>query len=146
MEELRQIALLRFYAGESPASICAALSITVQQLAEWERTTEPEQLRPAGLPYVSTTLSVPREGVPRSDLGLRVGPPDRPAKGAQRVHVLSGPTDVRCNRCGQAVIPKQFQPASPSWPVSVLIEVAPEGSGWQMITDEEADLFPRCEP
>jgi len=146
VDDLRQRALLRLYAGESPDSICADLSITVDQLAEWDRNTEPEELRPAGLPYVSGTLSPPGHGFPRSNLGMRVGPPDRSANGVQRVHVIAAPTESACGRCGRGVIPEAFQLSSQSWPAFVLVEEAPEGRSVRLITEEESGLFPACEP
>ncbi|MGQ0434368.1 MAG: hypothetical protein ACT452_18435 [Microthrixaceae bacterium] len=146
MDEVRQEALVRLYAGESIESICADLSITVDLLVDWKRDTDPEQLRPAGLPYVSARLSPPRQGVPRSELGMRVGPPDRLAYGVQWVHVVSDPADTVCARCGSQVIPERYQPSNDSWPALVLVEEAPEGRVVRLITDEEAELFPDCQP
>lgn len=59
MEDRQKRTLLRLYSGEAPEEICADLSITVEQLDEWARTTEPSALRPAGLPCVSTRLQTP---------------------------------------------------------------------------------------
>lgn len=146
MDEVRQEALLRLYAGESIESICADLSITVDLLIVWKRDTDPEQLRPAGLPYVSARISPPRQGAPRSELGMRVGPPGRLADGAQRVHVISDPADAVCARCGSQVIPERYRPSYDSWPALVLVEEAPEGRVVRQITDEEAELLPDCQP
>lgn len=128
MDRRQRHALLRFCSGEAPEDICADLSITMEQLADWDRTTEPSQLRPEGLTYVSGTLSSPQPGMPRTNLGIRVGPPDRPADAVERIHVVAGPSEPVCVRCGEEVLPRHFQPQSLAWPAFVLVQEAREGS------------------
>jgi hypothetical protein len=139
-------ALLRLYSGEAPEDICADLSITMHELADWDRTIEPEQLRPDGLGYVSSTLATPQAGVPRTNLGMRIGPPERSAEAVQRVHLVGGPSDPVCLRCGDEVLPRHFEPHSPAWPAFVLVQQARQGSSVRLVTKEEADLFPACAP
>lgn len=145
MDDRQRQALLRFYSGDAPEDICADLSITMEELADWGRTTDPSELRPDGLTSISSTLSPPQPGVPRTNLGMRVGPPDRPAESVQRVHVVAGPSEPVCLRCGREVVPTHLQPHSSPWPAFVLVQEARDGSSVRFITDEEAELFPTCE-
>lgn len=142
MDEVRRTALLRLYGGEAPEDICASLGVTADELAAWERSTSPREL--LGEPAVTATLSAPEDGRPRTDLGLR-GPLGQELHGTKLVHVVAGPSDQRCARCGQDVIPSGFAPTA-SRPAFVLAEVAPEGSGARIVTSEEAAMFEECAP
>ena len=146
MDDLRAKALLRLSSGESPEAICGDLSISPEQLAEWDRVTEPEDLRPSGLGYMSVQLTPAMTGSPRRDLGLRLGPPDRPANGVKNVHLVRGPTDRSCIRCGRQVIPARFQPDLEHWPAHVLIEEVEHGRTVRVITAEESKFLPPCSP
>ena len=140
----RERALLRLYSGEATEDICADLAIAPEQLAEWDRTTEPHQLRPRELRYSSSTLSPPQRDAPRTDLGMRVGPPDRPTEAVQEVHAVAGPSESGCLRCGREVLPAGFPVHSWTWPAFVLVQKAREASSVRLITEEEAGRFPQC--
>jgi hypothetical protein len=76
---------------------------------------------------------------------MRIGPPDRPAEAVQRVHVVAGPSEAVCRRCGDEVVPRRFQAQSSTWPAFLLVQEARAGRSLRFITDDEAELFPTCE-
>ncbi len=149
VRDVQRVALLRFYHGESQDVICRDLAITPALLAEWVSTTPTSALRPRDLPYVSLKLEPILEGRQRTDLGLRVGPPDRLANGEMLVHVVAPrrETGPICSRCGRTFPTGVVEDGWAGESFLLLRETVPTGaSSMRRINAEEAEQFRPCQP
>jgi hypothetical protein len=149
IDDVRRKALLLLHAGREPSTICVELSITADQLAAWERSVGPAELRPEGAASYGATLQSPRPGAPRGGLGTWIGAPDHPANGDKTVHIVDGSPDGACSRCGfRAEPPHRVAPVVPrgNW-AYLLVEKMPGGvASFRVVTEEESRGLPACRP
>ena len=155
--EIKERALLRFYSGESPSAICESLGISAGQLAEWEASTDPEELLPDGLEGSTQVLRLPSSGrsqrsfattpshearravIATYDIARLVG-----AELATREHLLAGLMRVTNSAAARALVGQgAVIPEHLDFPLDVMADpaVASQIAGQVLAEDLLADVL-----